>query len=76
MLFGTIIQCLKIKIKDIKKTGYSIDKKLIDFIEWFSTYNMVPIGLVLKMAIGGSDKFIRIKDEIEKLKKPKKYLIE
>ena len=33
---------------------------------------MVPIGLVLKMAIGGSDKFIRIKDEIEKLKKPKK----
>ena len=64
-----------IQIKDIKKkTGYSIDKKLIDFIEWFSTYNMVPIGLVLKMAIGGSDKFIRIKDEIEKLKKTKKKI--
>ena len=47
-----------IKIKDInKKTEYSIDRKLIDFIEWFSTYNMVPVGLVLKMAIGGSDKF-------------------
>ena len=43
-----------IKIKYInKKTKYSIDRKLIDFIEWFSTYNMVPIGLVLKMAIGG-----------------------
>ena len=35
---------------------------------------MVPIGLVLKMAIGGSDKFIRIKDEIEKLKKTKKKI--
>ena len=36
-----------IKIKDIKRrTGYSIDKKLINFIEWFSAYNMVSIGLV------------------------------
>ena len=52
-----------IKLKDItKKTDYSIDKKLVDFIEWFSSYNMVPIGLVLKMAIGSTDKFIRIKD--------------
>ena len=52
-----------IKIKYInKRTEYSIDRKLIDFIEWFSTYNMVPIGLVLKMAIGGSDNFIKNKD--------------
>ncbi len=35
-----------IKIKEIsKKTDYSIDKKLINFIEWFSIYNMVPIGI-------------------------------
>ncbi len=62
-----------IKIKDIEKeTEYSIDKKLIDFIEWFSSYNMVPIGLVLKMAIGGSDKFIRKKDKIPEIKKTKK----
>ncbi len=61
-----------IKIKNInKKTGYSIDKKLIDFIEWFSIYNMVPIGLVLKMVIGGSDKFIRIKDSFLETKKTK-----
>ena len=54
-----------IKIKDItKKTDYSIDKKLIDFIEWFSIYNMVPIGLVLKMAIGNIDKFLRVKDNL------------
>ena len=59
-----------IKIKDIsKKTEYFIDKKLIDFIEWFSSYNMVPIGLVLKMVIGNSDKFIKIKDNPNILKK-------
>ena len=62
-----------IKIKDIsKKTEYSIDKKLVDFIEWFSSYNMVPIGLVLKMAIGNTDKFIRIKDDSIILKKTEK----
>ena len=49
-----------LKIKDISKiTEYSIDKKLIKFIEWFSIYNMVPIGLVLKMVIGNADKFIK-----------------
>ncbi len=64
-----------IKIKDIKKkTEYVIDKKLIDFIEWFSTYNMVPIGLVLKMAIGGSDKFFKVKDDLFEVKKTKKRL--
>ena len=62
-----------IKLKDInKRTDYSIDKKLVDFIEWFSSYNMVPIGLVLKMAIGGSDKFVRIKDKSIEIKKTRK----
>ena len=62
-----------IKIKDIsKKTEYSIDKKLVDFIEWFSSYNMVPIGLVLKMVIGNTDKFIKIKDDSIILKKTEK----
>ena len=63
-----------IKIKDVrKKTEYSIDGKMVDFIEWFSSYNMVPVGLVLKMVIGGTDKFIRIKDNFLKPKKnPKK----
>ncbi len=59
-----------IKIKDIsKKTEYSLNKKLVDFIEWFSSYNMVPIGLVLKMVIGNIDKFIRIKDNSIVVKK-------
>ena len=61
-----------ITIKDIKKsTGYSINSKLIDFIEWFSSYNMVPLGLVLKMAIGGADKFIKFNDELNHIKKTK-----
>ena len=64
-----------IKIKDIKKkTEYSIDGKMVDFIEWFSSYNMVPVGLVLKMVIGGTDKFIRIKDDLSKVKKTKKKI--
>ena len=59
-----------IKIKDIKRsTGYSINRKLIDFIEWFSSYNMVPIGLVLKMVIGGTDRFRISKDDLSKAKK-------
>ena len=62
-----------IKLKEIsRKIGYSIDAKLVDFIEWFSSYNMVPIGLVLKMVIGGDDKFVKIK---ENLKSPKKTKI-
>ena len=62
-----------IKIKEIyNKTKYSIDKKMVDFIEWFSSYNMVPIGLVLKMVIGGSDKFVKIKDNSFKIKKTKR----
>ncbi len=63
-----------IKIKDVlDETEYSIDRNLINFIEWFSSYNMVSMGLVLKMVIGGSDKFIRLKDNFIKEKKiPKK----
>ena len=62
-----------IKIKDIaNKTNYSINRKLVDFIEWFASYNMVPIGLVLKMVIGNSEKFIKKNDKLEVGKKTKK----
>ena len=45
-----------IKIKNIhKKTEFSIDIKLVNFVEWFASYNLVPIGLVLKMVIGDWD---------------------
>ena len=62
-----------IKIKDIaNKTNYSINRKLVDFIEWFASYNMVPIGLVLKMVIGNSEKFIKKNDKLVVTKKTKK----
>ena len=51
----------KIKIKTIKRKidNFYIDKKLMKFIEWFSMYNMVPKGLVLKMCIGGSENYFK-----------------
>ncbi len=66
-----------IKIKNINKkiSNYSIDQKLVDFIEWFSTYNMVPIGLVLKMVIGINDNLTKKVNSTFSLikKKEKKY---
>ena len=65
----------KIKLKNIEKTTeYTINKKLIDYIEWFSIYNMVPVGLVLKMAIGGTDKFTKKRDDKFNIKKYKKKI--
>ena len=57
----------KIKIKNINKKieNYSINEKLIDFIEWFSMYNMVPKGLVLKMCIGNAKNLSKKNETIE-----------
>ena len=51
----------KIKIKTIKKKieNYCLNKKLIQFIDWFSMYNMVPKGMVLKMCIGSNQNFFK-----------------
>ena len=64
-----------IKIKNIGKKikDYSIDQNLINFVEWFSVYNMVPLGLALKMAIGNKDNFTKkIDSSFNKIKKKKK----
>ena len=44
----------KIKIKKIEKKieRFSIDKKLINFMNWFSMYNIIAKGKVLKMCVG------------------------
>ena len=42
---------------------------MIDFIEWFSSYNMVPVGFVLKMAIGRTNKFFKKKDNFIEIKR-------
>ena len=74
---GKVSDLKNIKIKNINKkiNKFSLNKKLIEFIEWFSLYNMVPIGLVLKMSIGSNLNFIEKKDkDFNKLsKKIKKY---
>ena len=51
---GKNLDLKNIKIKNISKKidNISLDKHLIDFINWFASYNMMPLGLVLKMAIG------------------------
>jgi primosomal protein N' (replication factor Y) len=66
-----------IKIKNISKKikDYSIDQNLIDFVEWFSAYNMVPLGLALKMTIGNKVNLTKkIDPDFNKSKKQiKKY---
>jgi len=66
-----------IKIKNITKKikDYSINQSLIDFVEWFSAYNIVPLGLTLKMVIGNKDNFTKkIDPSFSKIKKKtKKY---
>ena len=48
-------------IKNINKKikNYSLNENLVDFITWFSSYNIVPLGLALKMAIGNKDNFTK-----------------
>ena len=45
-----------IKIKNISKKicKVSLKKNFINFIKWFAMYNVTPLGLVLKMVIGGN----------------------
>jgi primosomal protein N' (replication factor Y) (superfamily II helicase) len=67
----------KIKIKNIYKKidKFSLNKNLIDFIKWFAMYNMMPLGLVLKMAIGSNKKLLseNDKDFHQKITDKKKY---
>ena len=60
----------KIKLKHVEKKilNQSLSKKLIKFINWFSIYNIVPKGMVLKMCLGNLRDF-------EELKKEEKYKI-
>lgn len=76
---GKIVDLKNIKIKNINKkiNNYSIDQELIDFMSWFATYNMMPLGLVLKMSIGNSLSLIKKNDKDFKQtqKKVKKFYL-
>ena len=62
---GKILDLKNIKIKNIDKkiNNYSLSQELIDFMNWFATYNMMPIGLVLKMSMGNNLSLIRKGDK-------------
>jgi primosomal protein N' (replication factor Y) (superfamily II helicase) len=74
---GKIIDLKNIKIKNINKkiSNFSLDQKLIDFMDWFAAYNMMPLGLVLKMSIGSNHNLIdkNDKDFDQTQKKIKKF---
>ena len=60
----------KIKLKKVEKkiSKISLNEKIIRFINWFSAYNLVPKGMILKMCLGNLKNF----DEIKKKKISKK----
>ena len=69
---------LNIKLKTVlKKMKPFLIKSLIEFINWFSLYNLVPKGMVLKMFLGdlsylekASEKFLE-----HKIQKKIKYTL-
>jgi primosomal protein N' (replication factor Y) (superfamily II helicase) len=61
-----------IKIKNITKKikDYSLDENLVNFVEWFSAYNMVPLGLALKMVLGNKDNLAKkVNDNYNRINK-------
>ena len=55
----------KIKLKQIEKkiSNVSLNKKIIKFINWFSIYNIVPKGKILKMCLGNLKNFDNVKQK-------------
>ena len=55
----------KIRLKRISRKieKVNIDNKLIKFIDWFSVYNIVPKGMVLRMCLGDKKNFIKIEEK-------------
>ncbi len=55
----------KFKIKDVLETkSISFNENIIKFINWFSLYNLVPKGMVLKMFLGDKSFFSKNFDVI------------
>jgi len=63
------------KLRDVEKKleNFKINKSLVNYINWFSAYNLVSKGLVLKMCLGDKKNTSRI-EEYEKEKVNKKKL--
>ena len=69
----------KFKLKKIEKkiSNIGLNKKIIKFINWFSIYNIVPKGLILKMCLGNLKNFElkRKKQTLKFEKKATKYVL-
>jgi len=66
------------KIKKIKNkiSNFKINKKLINFINWFSAYNLASKGMVLKMSLGDKKNPTKIEElKREKLNKKIKFIL-
>ena len=62
------------KLRNIEKklNNFKINKNLVNYINWFSAYNLVPKGKVLKMCLGDKKNTSKIEDyKKEKLSKKK-----
>ena len=68
----------KIKLREVEKkiSNIKFNHKIIQFINWFSVYNVVPKGMILKMCLGNLKNFDKIKKKI-KINKTKvtKYIL-
>jgi len=62
------------KIKKIEKriARFKINKSLINYINWFSAYNLVSKGMVLKMCLGDKKNATRIEEKHKEIFKKKK----
>ena len=66
----------KIKKIDDKVDNFKINKSLIDYINWFSAYNLVSKGKVLKMCLGDKKNITKIEEKNkESFKKNKSKFI-
>ena len=64
------------KLKNVlEKKSISLNENLIKFINWFSLYNLVPKGMVLKMCLGDESFFSKNSNFIDdtKIKKKNKF---
>ena len=64
------------KLRNIlEKKNFLLNKSLVEFVNWFSLYNLAPKGMVLKMCIGDKSIFSKNKEIFSKniIKKKIKY---
>ena len=62
------------KLRNIEKKldNFRINKNLVNYINWFSAYNLAPKGKVLKMCLGDKKNTSKIEDfNKEKINKKK-----